>query len=439
MRALSCALLCALLRGQEAWDCPEVGCGYLGANATYTGRYAVFMAGRIRVAHAALQKLRPIIERRYSGAVRVDFFFHVWVNKTSLCERRTLDEFKALATAITVEPVECMWSWGTGGSANSFQNQWHGVDLAFQTLERFGRAEDYTLILKSRVDVSYSDLDLEALWRRYGNSSSAQAAGGHFAVLAISQGWDVHAAATPPLARAFAAYRRGSGFGCDSRSDSFPWQRFARHGCWMPPGDAAQGPGCGRGTKKGVDPRCTGAIAGQATPKHVRGRPPRCAPLFVDWIPSSIHRSHPYALNPDTEPPAPPPHVRAAATPRGVHAPGVGEAAEVVVRRAPPRRLLRLARRALSPLQPRACARRRRRKRDPRPRWARRLAPLVGPSGPFGSGPSRVVCIAAFQVAFPMLLDSPLRLLSPFLSRNSSASRQLPKPRSNLHANVENR
>ena len=220
MRALSCALLCALLRGQEAWDCPEVGCGYLGANATYTGRYAVFMAGRIRVAHAALQKLRPIIERRYSGAVRVDFFFHVWVNKTSLCERRTLDEFKALATAITVEPVECMWSWGTGGSANSFQNQWHGVDLAFQTLERFGRAEDYTLILKSRVDVSYSDLDLEALWRRYGNSSSAQAAGGHFAVLAISQGWDVHAAATPPLARAFAAYRRGSGFGCDSRSGS---------------------------------------------------------------------------------------------------------------------------------------------------------------------------------------------------------------------------
>ena len=112
--------------------------------------------------------------------------------------------------------------------------------------------------------------------------------------------------------------------------------------------------------------------------------------------------------------------------PRGVHAPGVGEAAEVVVRRAPPRRLLRLARRALSPLQPRACTRRRRRKRDPRPRWARRLAPLVGPSGPFGSGPSRVVCIAAFQVAFPMLLDSPLRLLSPFLSRNSSASRQLP-------------
>ena len=213
MRALSCALLCALLRGQEAWDCPEVGCGYLGANATYTGRYAVFMAGRIRVAHAALQKLRPIIERRYSGAVRVDFFFHVWVNKTSLCERRTLDEFKALATAITVEPVECMWSWGTGGSANSFQNQWHGVDLAFQTLERFGRAEDYTLILKSRVDVSYSDLDLEALWRRYGNSSSAQAAGGHFAVLAISQGWDVHAAATPPLARAFAAYRRAAASG----------------------------------------------------------------------------------------------------------------------------------------------------------------------------------------------------------------------------------
>ena len=93
----------------------------------------------------------------------------------------------------------------TAGWGKGWQNQWHGVDLAFQTLERFGRAEDYTLILKSRVDVSYSDLDLEALWRRYGNSSSAQAAGGHFAVLAISQGWDVHAAATPPLARAFGA------------------------------------------------------------------------------------------------------------------------------------------------------------------------------------------------------------------------------------------
>ena len=123
--------------------------------------------------------------------------------RPGLCERKTLEEFKAFATAVTVEPVECMWSWGKG-----WENQWHGVDLAYQTLARFGRPpEEYTTVTKSRVDLRYEDLDLEDIWKRYSASAAAKRAGGHFAVLGMSQGWDVHMVATPPLARAFSVYR----------------------------------------------------------------------------------------------------------------------------------------------------------------------------------------------------------------------------------------
>lgn len=35
---------------------------------------------------------------------------------------RALHELRRVATAITLAPVECMWSWG-----DQWQNQWHGV------------------------------------------------------------------------------------------------------------------------------------------------------------------------------------------------------------------------------------------------------------------------------------------------------------------------
>ena len=183
-----------MARNKNHCGAPASDCAFLGPPAKYTGRYAVFMAGRVRVAHLALQKAKALIARRYAGKIRVDWYAHVWYNESSLCERRALEELTAIATAITTEPVACMWSWGETG----FVNQWHGVDGAFQTLLRFGRLDDYTLVLKTRVDVAYDDLDFEALWARYGASASANASGGHFMVLGASSGWDVHMVGTPP-------------------------------------------------------------------------------------------------------------------------------------------------------------------------------------------------------------------------------------------------
>ncbi|KAH8054873.1 hypothetical protein JL720_14396 [Aureococcus anophagefferens] len=159
------------LKAFRAKSCPEIDCDHLGPPAKYTGKYAVFMSGRLRVAHAMLTAAMKQIEDKYSGSITVDWYLHVWYNETALCERRALEELRTIATAITTEPVECMWSWGNG-----WQNQWHGVDFAWRTLERFGDPDQYTLILKSRVDVSYDDLDFEAVWKRYG-AAPATAAG----------------------------------------------------------------------------------------------------------------------------------------------------------------------------------------------------------------------------------------------------------------------
>lgn len=265
--------------------CPTIDCEYLGAPAKYTGRFAVFMSGRIRVAHDMLQKVLPIIEKRYSGEVRVDWYFHVWHNESSVCERRTLRELTRIATAVTTEPIGCMWSWGPGG----WQNQWHGVDVAFQTLLRFGRLDDYTLILKSRVDVLYDDFDFVRIWRRYSAAEASRRANGHFMLFLKSQGWDVHMVATPPLARAIAQYNVHGGYACDSSIDSFPWQRMGRHGVWPPPGiDRAQDVALSKWKKLAPGPS--------------QGAEPRCAPLFMEEPNSVVERSFPYALNPDTEP-----------------------------------------------------------------------------------------------------------------------------------------
>lgn len=178
-----------------------------------------------------------------------------------------------------------MWSWGK----SAWQNQWHGVDVAWKTLARFGRMEDYTLILKSRVDVLYYDLDFEALWRRYSASAAVEKANGHFIVFGKSQGWDVHMVGTPALVQAMAQYNVHVGLGCDSSIDSFPWQRMNRHGVWPPPDDAAQDLSLKHWATKSMMP-------------PARGLEPRCAPLFVDIFPSEVERSMPYAINPDTEP-----------------------------------------------------------------------------------------------------------------------------------------
>ena len=278
-----------MARNKNHCGAPASDCAFLGPPAKYTGRYAVFMAGRVRVAHLALQKAKALIARRYAGKIRVDWYAHLWYNESSLCERRALEELTAIATAITTEPVACMWSWGETG----FVNQWHGVDGAFQTLLRFGRLDDYTLVLKTRVDVAYDDLDFEALWARYGASASANASGGHFMVLGASSGWDVHMVGTPPLARVMAGYGLRSGYACDSSMDSFPWQRMRRYGCWPPVADAAQ------------DPLLRGAPLADTLRVMCRdtaGAAPRCAPLFVDHFPSVIKRPIALAINPDTEP-----------------------------------------------------------------------------------------------------------------------------------------
>ena len=261
------------LRGEP--HCPRNdSCAYLGGPARYTGRYAVVMAGRLRTAHDMLRKMLSTVGKRYSDSIRVDWFFHVWFDGNSTgCEGRTLQELKRIATAITVEPVECMRSWGVPdrkGQTKSFHHQWHGVDMAWKTLMRFGRRpEEYTLILKSRVDAVYGDLDFQKFWRVYSASVVARRSNGHFAVLGKSQGWDVHLLATPPLARVYAAYGARSGFDCDSAYDAFPIERMFRYGCWPPVRDAAQ-------------TETMAEAAHRMAHKDSRGKEPRCAPLFID-------------------------------------------------------------------------------------------------------------------------------------------------------------
>ena len=416
-RSLAAALLVASADAFVKPKCVDVDCAFLGKNATRTGRHAVFMAGRIRVAHDALQRLRPIIRRRYGARtnVTVDWFFHLWYNSSSLCERKTLEEFKAFAysrprrnlPAVVSElsasrprrrrdPASAEGAAAThlrgrrrrdlrqrttstgnpfagrpspssrssacgagarggrtsGTASTSRTRRWRSsagrptstrpsrnrastcCTFAARSSTSRGDAAAATRIFLRRIAATprprrvnsagtsrgaatrivrgdetrarrYDDLDLEGIYAKYSASPAARRSGGHFAVLGINQGWDVHMVATPPLARAFSVYRRDEGYGCDSTKDSFPWQRMGRHGCWPPPDDAAQivrGSHCGPRDKK-KDGFCNfKEIAKRLMPAQWRGRAPRCAPLFVDYFPSKIARSYPFAQNPNTEP-----------------------------------------------------------------------------------------------------------------------------------------
>lgn len=106
-----------MLKGRS--HCPTPECDFLGPAARYTGKYAIVMSGRIRVAHDMVQRLLPIIEKRYSGDVKVDWFIHTWKNESSLCELKTLEEMKMVATVITTEPVESCRVVRTCGARNS--------------------------------------------------------------------------------------------------------------------------------------------------------------------------------------------------------------------------------------------------------------------------------------------------------------------------------
>jgi len=243
----------ASARGAEDPNCPTLACPRDGAR--YTGRYAIFMAGQIRTAYAMLEKAIEIIDRRYSGDVRVDWYFHVWYNASSVCEARALNALRVVATAVTTEPIECMWSWG-----NAFQDQWHSVSEGFATLEQYARPSKYTLILKSRPDIRYEDFDFERLWRTY----SKRSPNGHFAVFSRAQGWDLNVAATPPLAKGLAATPV---LPCEAAYDAFPWLRMKRHGVWPPEGEHE------------VD------VQRWVRSLNLQGAP-RCAPLFDEHWPS---------------------------------------------------------------------------------------------------------------------------------------------------------
>ena len=66
-----------MARNKNHCGAPASDCAFLGPPAKYTGRYAVFMAGRVRVAHLALQKAKALIARRYAGNIRVDWYAHL--------------------------------------------------------------------------------------------------------------------------------------------------------------------------------------------------------------------------------------------------------------------------------------------------------------------------------------------------------------------------
>ena len=206
-----------MVRGKPS--CHEINCDDFMVPARWTGRVAIVVTGFIRTAIENMPTLQKIKEQ---NDVVVDVFYHVWYNATASCDVRALRKLMTFAS-VSFEPTACAWSWGGG----SFPNHWHSVYNAFRALRVvFGMdPNNYGIILRTGTDVNYktpSYFNFTQLWADYGPKN--------FAVLGYANGFDRHAFGTPSIMRAYSLYGPNEGMGCDSKFDSFPFQRFKRYG-----------------------------------------------------------------------------------------------------------------------------------------------------------------------------------------------------------------
>ena len=273
---------------EAAANCPSMSaqCGkFLLQNATWTGNVAIVVTGHIRTAALQLPTLVAAVELNRERGTHVDVFYHVWHDVSSQCEVATLALLEAVAAAVVTEPAQCAWSYG-----QAWPSQWKLADRAVHTIKLFGSQQRYGLVMKTRTDVVYDDvaaLDFRAIWARY--APRARPYGGHFIVVgARLQGSDVQAIATPALMRVYASYRDGAGLGCDSKMDSFVWQRMQRFGVWLPPAE--------------LNMPATYKMSVSWSRKDLEGSRPPCAPLFVDSYHAHVHRSKARHMNENKDP-----------------------------------------------------------------------------------------------------------------------------------------
>ena len=207
--------------------CPEVACSEYLAEARWTGRVAIVVTGFIRTALENLPILQEI--QRKNKPTIVELYYHVWYNASASCDVRALKILRKFAS-VSFEPTSCAWSWGNGG----FPNHWHIVYNSFRALRivhGLDPLENFGIVLSTGTDVRYRDdgvffHNFSHLWERYASFEPHH----NFAVLGYANGFDRHAFGTPALMRAYGLYGPDDGFGCDSKLDAFPFQRFKRYG-----------------------------------------------------------------------------------------------------------------------------------------------------------------------------------------------------------------
>jgi len=178
-------------------------------------------------------------QKNAETGTRVEFYYHIWYNSSSLCDIKALKVLEQFADGVTFEPSSCAWSWGFHG----FMNHWHSTYNAFRALHIvFGKdpRSEYGLILRTGTDVAYHKLPSQ--FNNFSHTFHEFAAKGNpmaknnFIMIGYANGYDRHALGTPSLMKVYSLYgSNNDGYGCDSRYDSFVFQRMARYGVWVPP------------------------------------------------------------------------------------------------------------------------------------------------------------------------------------------------------------
>ena len=269
-------LLCALAmaRAPPRTPCPLVKCEDWMATphrSRWTGRFAVIVSGHLRTVADQVPSVRRLIAANPQHAV--DVYYHVWANASAPCDLRALEAMRTVAAAVTLEPLECAWTW----CGPAFRCQWHGVERAWISFEKAARRRgvEYTLVVKTRTDVGFAApfYNFTHWWHRYARGPR----GPNFLVLTENLGgWDVHALGTPSAVRAWALYEDSDPHSrCDSAVDEFAFRRPTRYGIQFSPAEAA------RKRSKPVQVAST-----QDLPDI-----PRCASLYTARAPVRLLRS----------------------------------------------------------------------------------------------------------------------------------------------------
>ena len=131
----------------------------------------MIVSGHLRTVADQVPSVRRLIAANPQHAV--DVYYHVWANASAPCDLRALEAMRTVAAAVTLEPLECAWTW----CGPAFRCQWHGVERAWISFEKAARRRgvEYTLVVKpSYVVDSDSAAKLKEWNKRYGGGGEGK-------------------------------------------------------------------------------------------------------------------------------------------------------------------------------------------------------------------------------------------------------------------------